>query len=201
MDIRCTSPHTDPGKLLTVNIRDRGRWTWVEKDTSGDSYAQTLTRFVAASIRTFRWGGDIYRLPLPETFRKKVGAIFEALESIPPRKQGKKKRSSKSHDSEPVTKLTSEPPELAPELEAAVRRVQEFFFAAVTDTVKESQDDQFKCPVLAYIACYSYNGDDTFKIASQVTSMLAQWQFILRCTALYHGHMSAEADKSTSVIQ
>jgi hypothetical protein len=87
------------------------------------------------------------------------------------------------------------------EEENAILKLQEFFFAAVTDSTQASQDNLFECPVQAYIACFAYNEDDTFKMASEITSMLAQWKYLLRCTALYHANLSFDAKRSTAVFQ
>lgn len=141
-----------------------------------ESYARTLTRFASAAIRTLYREKSRFHLRLRENIQDKARDLFEALDSL---------SSKKSQELE----------------KNAVIKLQEFFFAAVTDSVKESQDDRFKCPVLTYIACFAYNKDDTFKLPSQVTSMLAQWEFLLRCTAIYHGHMSFKAKKSESVVR
>lgn len=77
----------------------------------------------------------------------------------------------------------------SPEVQAAILRLQEFFFAAVTESVEESCDSRFKCPVLSFIACFAYNEDDTFKLAPRITTLLANWEFLLRCTALYNAHL------------
>ena len=87
----------------------------------------------------------------------------------------------------------------SPEVMGAVLQLQKFFFAAVTDSIEESQDNRYKCPVHSYIAYFAYNEDDTFKLAPQVTSLLAQWQFLLRCTALYSAHLSHKCGEAQSV--
>ena len=82
-----------------------------------------------------------------------------------------------------------------------MHKLQTFFFAVITDSISESQDDRFKCPVEAYIACFAYNEDRTFKIASEITSMLAQWEFLIRCAVLFAGNLSAKDSRIESVAR
>jgi len=141
----------------------------MQQDETGEHYASTLTRFAAAAIRSASRGAGRLRLPLPESTKSKTNELIEALKVLP------RPKPSSATDSE--TKATLEE-------KKAVLKLQEFFFSAVVDSVAESQKNRFKCPVLTYTACFAYNEDDTWKLAPQVTSMLAQWSFLLRATAL-----------------
>ena len=141
------------------------------QDTTGERYARTLTRFAAAAIRSLHRSEGRFRLPLPETTRQKALDLFNALRSLPP----PKKRFRHEVPAKPT-----------PEEEAAMLKLQHFFYSSVVDSLSESQQDRFKCPVLTYTACFAYNEDDTWKVAYQATSMLAQWSFLLRGNALYH---------------
>lgn len=67
-------------------------------------------------------------------------------------------------------------------------KLQKYFFLCVTATVKSLKDEKFQCPVHVYLACYGYNLDDTFKTPSEVTSQFANWEYLLRCTALFQSH-------------
>ena len=70
-----------------------------------------------------------------------------------------------------------------------ILKLHEFLCSVVTDSIQTSQDNRFQCPVQAFITCFAYNDDDTFNVVTQVTSLLAQLQFLIRCTALYQSHM------------
>lgn len=137
----------------------------------------TLTRFAAAAIRSLNPGPDRFKLHLQAEVRSKAEALLLALRSISYERQ--------------ISKNATPPEDLdlddnfLPEKEAAVHALQNFFFSAITDSLEESTADRFKCPVLAYVACFAYNVDDTFKTADKITSLLANWLFLLRCTALY----------------
>lgn len=78
---------------------------------------------------------------------------------------------------------------------------QEYFFLSVTSVVKNAQDTQFACPVEAFLACFGYNEDDTFKMPSEVTSHLAGWQYLLRCTALFEAVRLHNSGKAQSVLR
>jgi len=142
-------------------------------------------------------GEGRFRLPLTEGIQRKAQELFEALAPLPaplPRLSRSEKRAM-GGDS------PSRTPERSPFEGQAVLKLQEFFFAAITDSISESQDDQFRCPVQAYVACFAYNGDDTFKLASGMTPMLAQWEFLIRCTVLFAGHQTAEDKSVESVVR
>lgn len=148
----------------------------METDTSGDRYANTVTRYAAAAIRSLGRSTDRLRLPLPKSTEDRTRELLEALESLPPRPHPGRKN--------PDAKIT--PPE-----QEAVVKLQDFFFSSVVDSVEESQQNRFKCPVSTYTACFAYNEDDTWKVAIQVTSMLAQWSFLLRATALFNAMLES----------
>jgi len=152
--------------------RDNSRWNWVLKDETGELYARTLTRFAAAAIRSLNRSEDRFRLPLTNMMRSKASQLFEALKSLP--------------GTLPAGDV------LSPGENSAVLKLQEFFYTSVTDSLRESVEDKFKCPVMTYAACFAYNEDDTFKVAHQVTSMLAQWSFLLRANALYYAKLKSE---------
>jgi len=145
-----------------------------------EQYSQTLTRFVAAAIRTLERPEGQFRLPLTESVKVKATELREALRALPPRASQRKKRATSSNGED------------TPEEKHAIVKLQQFFFTAVVDSVQESQENRFRCPFLTYTACFAYNADDTFKTAPQVTSMLAQWSFLLRGNALYHAILKSE---------
>jgi len=144
----------------------------METDPAGERYSRTLVRFVSAFLRSMHREMTRFRLPLPEAAVVKAEELYRALETLPA-------TSSKSSRKGPVAEIPG------PEADAALK-LQEFFFSSVVDSVPESRENKFKCPVLAYTACFAYNEDDTWKLAPQVTSMLAQWSFLLRGTSIYH---------------
>ena len=78
--------------------------------------------------------------------------------------------------------------------------LQEYFFLIVTRCAKAASDKRFTCPLQVYLACFGYNEDDTFKPPSQVTTLLANWQYLLRCTALYQASRLVELKKAGSVF-
>lgn len=78
--------------------------------------------------------------------------------------------------------------------------LQEYFFLTVTTVIKSAHDEKFTCPVQVYLACFGYNEDDTFKLPSQLTSPLANWQYLLRCTALYEANRLVESRAVDSVL-
>lgn len=163
--------------------RTDDHWRWVEKSETAELYARTLTKFVAAAIRSLHRNEQRFRLPLTSSLEKKAGDLFERLESLPA--PGKKPQEN-----------SGESRGLSAEEKNAMISLQDFFFSAVTESTDSREADKFTCPILTYIACFAYNDDDTFKVAPQITSMLAQWLFILRCTALYHGTASSTKERS-----
>lgn len=165
---------------LSSYLSGTGLWTWVQNDETGESYARTLTKFAAAAIRSLSREENRFRLPLTDGVREKAADLLDCLLRLPSESKGKRKEPLKAWGG------TSGHLRRQPDEEAAIHKLQDLFFSATTDSVKESQENRFKCPIMAYIACFAYNTDDTFKAAPQVTSLLAQWQFLLRCTALYH---------------
>lgn len=158
-----------------------------------------MTKFAAASIRSIHRDEGRYCLPLQDSVKNEVLCLCDALKGIP---EGYKLEKRSKRRRELLSNVCDDQVHsLPPEVMRAVLQLQKFFFAAVTDSVKESQDSRYKCPVLSYIACFAYNEDDTFKLAPQVTTLLAQWQFLLRCTALYSAHLSYECGGVQSVTR
>jgi len=51
------------------------------------------------------------------------------------------------------------------------------------------------------MACFGYREDDTFKTPPEVTTMLAHWKFLLRCTALYYAVELSEVDEIRSAFE
>jgi hypothetical protein len=85
--------------------------------------------------------------------------------------------------------------------DVVIEALQEYFFHSVTSMVEVAKDKKFGCPVQVYIACFAYNVDDTFKGPSQVTSLLACLQFLLRGTALYQANILAVPESDASVLK
>ena len=79
--------------------------------------------------------------------------------------------------------------------------LQKLFFSLVTNVTADTSDHQFSCPVQCFIAACSYNIDDTFKPSTSMTSMLAQWQFMLRATGLYAAHLDVVNQRAESILQ
>ena len=162
--------------LTFLHRTDKKQWDWVGSIGTHGSYVMVVTRFAAAAIRTLSRADNRFKLPLSDGVRSKVEALKASLEKITyqaldtTRKQlptGKK------------------PKKLLEGRLAVVRALQEFFFSAVTGMVDGSTANRFKCPVLTYVACFSYQPDNTFKTAWDITSLLANWKFLLRVTAIF----------------
>jgi len=176
---------------------------WPETNGAVKSNSQTLAKFAAASIRTLDRDEKRFRLPLGESIKQKARALLDALKALPSGSFKKSTPTDHTPTDHTLTDHTLTDHTLTDhtltgrtlEESIAMERLQEFFFAAVTDSVEESQDNRFKCPVLAYIACFGYNNDNTFKLAPEVTSLLAGWKFLLRCTVLYHAKASTTASE------
>ena len=187
MVIQCESVFSQISQRnLSSHFRDTGLWTWVQNDETGESYARTMTRFAAASIRSLSREENRFRLPLTDGVKEEAAALLSCLLRLPSESKGKRKELSNTWGA-----ASGPHKQRQPEETAAIHKLQDLFFLATTDSVEESQQNRFKCPVLAYVACFAYNSDDTFKAAAQVTSPLAQWQFLLRCTALYHARTAS----------
>lgn len=162
----------------------------MEKDSTKDSYRGTLTRFIAAALRSIGRAEVRCRLPLTEDIKvearkllgelKKYQEIVKAVVEETPR---------------------GRPPPTVEVPDTLTRQLQHLFFRCVTGMVEEAEDERFRCPVQVYMACYGYNEDDTFRTPPEVTSVLAVWQFLLRGTALYESWVTAEADETTSALR
>jgi hypothetical protein len=158
----------------------------VERLRTHRDYGRTLTKFAAAAIRSLsRLGNDRFKLPLNEVLLSAVDDLKLALQKLP-----------WDSTTDELTDLPtgSEPKELPTDEMVAVSALQRFFFTAMTGTIDGSTMDRFKCPALTYIACFAYNPDDTFKGASEVTSLLANWKFLLRSTALFEARTKHSDD-------
>jgi len=140
-------------------------------------YARTMTRFAAAGIRSILREEGSCRLPLNDNVRARAEELNNALHNFVP----------SGNDTTPP--------------DSAIEALQQYFFLAVTDMVKDARDRKFQCPVQVYIACFAYNEDDTFKAPSQTTSLLACLQFLLRSTALYHAFAENKANESVSALE
>jgi len=139
---------------------------------------------VAAGIRSVHRSETRCRLPLTEELKTKAMKLYRGLEAFknqPPEREG--------------DYAAAEVPEQLIEL------LQDYFFTCVTGMVKEAMDETFATPVQAYMACFGYREDDTFKTPPEVTSVLAQWQYLLRCTALYHATARSKRDKTVSAFE
>jgi len=73
---------------------------------------------------------------------------------------------------------------------------QEYFFLCITSVVKSAHR-----PVEAFLACFGYNEDDTFKMPSEAISHLAAWQYLLRCTALFEAVRLHKSGKAPSILR
>jgi len=187
-----TSTITSSDWCLMPIFRDSTEWKWLERSGTDESYAATLARFLCASIRTLVREQDRFRLPLPGSLKDRAQALLTALQSLSP--QARKRKGKKASNLDPAPEAESPNPD--PDVQSrneAVLRLQDFLYSVVTESIQESQEDRFKCPVQAFIACAAYNEDDTFKQAHQVTSLLARLQFLLRCTALHYAQACSKA--------
>lgn len=186
--------------------RDDGRWKWVEKKATELAYGGTLTRFVAAGLRSLSRGSGRCRLPLSENLKEAALNLLKAL----------KDHGAGSSPSGPLHIPTDWPDVFEDQVEAEVptsavgpkpdvlaspvRELQEYFFLSVTSMVEVAKDKKFQCPVQVYLACFGYNNDDTFKTPSEVTSQLANWQYLLRCTALFQVNLLSKLEKVGSIL-
>lgn len=67
--------------------------------------------------------------------------------------------------------------------------------------VQVTADKKFSTSMQVFMACFGYKEDDTFKTPSEVTSVLAQWHFLLRCIALYYAAEASKKDKTTTAFE
>jgi len=85
--------------------------------------------------------------------------------------------------------------------EGLLSSLQDFLFFSITGIIKTAYDEKFTCPVQVYMACYGYNSDDTFKSTAQLTSTLANWSYLLRCTTFYQANKLFKANAVGSVLE
>ena len=147
------------------------KWKWVGKDKTDEAHAMTLARFLCGCIQTLDRGKDKFRFPLLEDLQVKARAFLVALQSIPPdtRKRKAKESTPTEKPSPTDAKPSSDPNPLA--RKDAILKLHEFLCSVVTDSIQTSQNDRFQCPVQAFITCFAYNDDDTFKVVTQVTGV------------------------------
>jgi len=167
---------------------------------------------VAAGLRSLHRDRRRCRLPLTGDLEKVARELFDALESY---SQNTSKSSydvsmssveseaptSTARGSGPRAKSSHSKPPAKPEVPTPlIRKLQEYFFLSVTTVIKSAKDEKFTCPVQVYLACYGYNDDDTFKAPSEITPQLANWQYLLRCTALFQANRLVELEQADSVL-
>jgi hypothetical protein len=137
-----------------------------------------LARFAAAGVRSLYREESQCRIPLTEEPKQAALELFEELQSYSP-------GTSPVEGSVPTSLLDT---------------LQRYFFLTVTTKIVSAHEEKFACPVQVYLACFGYNEDDTFKAPSQVTSLLANWQYLLRCTALYEANRLVELEQAESAF-
>jgi hypothetical protein len=132
---------------------------------------RTLTRFIAACIRSQALPAGGCKLPLTGQQTKIARSLLERL-----RQSGG---------------------EATEELQ---RDLQSLLFACATDPDAQVHGETFSCPIQCFIAASSYNEDDTFKPPAGMTTILAQWQFLLRATALCEAKESPSGGDSGTMF-
>ena len=166
---------------------------------------------MAAGLRSLRRDRQRCRLPLAADLEKVARELFDALENYSPNTMSSSDvlMSSVEADippsstrlSEPQAKASRSRPQLKHRVPAPlIVKLQEYFFLSITTVIKSAKDEKFTCPVQVYLACYGYNDDDTFKAPSELTSQLAGWQYLLRCTALFQANRLLKLKKVDSVL-
>jgi len=200
-------PHVSMYQENGINVdcspRDRTRWKWIEQYDTELAYARTLTRFVAAGLRSLYRGERECRLPLTDLLDKAARNLLQALEGYQPDIHVPEQAIVSEISSDDVAdseKARIPKPPVKPVPISVIETLQEYFFLSVTTGIKNVEDEKFKCPVQVYLACYGYNEDDTFKVPSEITSQLANWQYLLRCTALFEATMLGNSGKTNSVF-
>ncbi|KAF9780644.1 hypothetical protein BJ322DRAFT_1112646 [Thelephora terrestris] len=161
---------SSPSMRRLLATADDAYWQWVESDGAENNYTRTLTRFVAGCIRTHQHPGASCQLPLTTEQQNLTQELCQRIN-----------RAQRPQD---VT-------------DDLVEGLQSLFFACVTRRSPDAEDKQFQCPVQCFIAAYSYNPDDTFKPPSSMTSLLANWQFLLRATAMYQACLVSRQETCT----
>lgn len=159
--------------------RDQEYWKWVETDGAEDAYGRTMTRFISACVRSQsgpRTSNNSCKLPLTPEQIKLTAELMNCLEI---------NRNQPTED----------------EMQDLIGHLQSLFFSLTTNPPTGARDKQFSCPVQCFIAACSYNEDDTFKLPSSMTSMLAHWQFLLRATGLYGADLAASDDGTDTVLR
>lgn len=145
---------------------------------------------MAAAIRSVYRPKERCTLPLTEELKAAAKVLRKALKAYEKLVDDAVRETTKGQVPSPV-----EVPDTLTEL------LQGFFFGCVTEMVKETEDKKFGCPVQVFMACFGYKEDDTFRIPCEVTSELAIWQFLLRCTALYQSDIAVRAKTTTSALR
>jgi len=154
-----------------------------------------MIKFLAAGLRSIHRKAHQCKIPLSEELKPLAEKFYKDLSDyseLLPKRPAKINR-SKTNDSA----STNEPS--VPE--GLLSSLQDFLFSSVTGSIKTAYDVKFTCPVQVYMACYGYNGDDTFKSAAQLTHTLANWSYLLRCIALYQANKLFEAKEVGSILE
>lgn len=147
---------------------------------------------MAAGLRSLHRNQNCCKLPLPQNVEAAAQRLFRELEGFSNQGPGGTR-----------TKAPTSPASVAATpvgLTSIIAALQDYFFLSVTSSVDAARDEKFACPVQAYLACFGYNEDDTFKTAPEVTSLLASWQFLLRCTALHEAVTRSKEKKVDSAL-
>jgi len=154
-----------------------------------------MIKFLAAGLRSLHRGSHQCKIPLSQELKPIAQKFFDDLSNYSTLLPECPTNINRSKPNDPDA--ANEPP--VPE--SLLSSLQDFFFSSVTGIIKTPHDNKFTCPVQVYIACFGYKRDDTFKTAPELTSLLANWQYLLRCTALYQAHKLFEANAVGSVFE
>jgi hypothetical protein len=137
---------------------------------------RTLTRFIAGCIRSCSRADDSCKFPLTPEQTELATQLLSYLQNV---------------------HAPLRPADVPDDL---VQGLQSLLFACVTRRRITAGDEQFHCPVQCFIASYSYNDDDTFKRPHSMTTLLANWQFLLRATALYEAKAAVSSGRSETMV-
>jgi hypothetical protein len=153
--------------------------------------------FVAAGLRSLDLDESSCRLPLTDSLRTAAQTLLKNLEAYA---NAPSTPSGPPNDDDDSPTFTNK--RFRFDLPSSLlSSFQEYFFLSVTSSTKSAEDKQFACPVQVFLACFGYNKDDTFKMPSEVTSHLAGWQYLLRCTALFQAVQLERSKKVDSALR
>jgi hypothetical protein len=146
-------------------------WDWIQEGLTQNAYAHTAVKFIACCLRCLSREHGKFCLPLTPKQQRWLLSLEQSLIKL-----GSLKPSSDTSN------------QVLAQQGVCETAFQNAFFFLATGCLDSSNGSRFDSPLYCFLAVSFLDEQGKFAEPKNMTSHLAQWKFLLRCTLMRFAH-------------